>query len=286
MLQELQGVYIFSDETGKYKPYNFYIRVALILDTYNYGQLTENFIKLKEKYNIPLDKEFKFSYLWAIERYKQSKFIIKDKNLDYFKDYDVVNLKNFMYDCIKLLNDDYNPKIVVIYTYFYVTTIKSRLEIEKDFLKTLMLRIEDSCKNSNKFAAIYYDDCNYNENLILKESYRQIFLKSEYIKKYTHIKDSISHEDSSFSTGLQLVDFISGVIHSFLKSCLPENLTNYSYSNDLFTLISKWIRTVSSGSRGPWSISKTGFIPLYLGNKWDIYNLQYTIESKIKDRKV
>lgn len=281
MLQKLRGVYIFSDESGKYKSNNFYIRIALILNVDDYGNLTRNFIELKEKYGIPQNKEFKFSYLWVIKRYKAGALKIKDKDQNYFKNRDVVDLENFVSESIKLLAN-YNPKIIVVYTYFYLNTFKSRQAVEKDFLQTLMLRIEDSCKNCNQFAAIYYDDCNYNENLILKENYRKIFLESKYIKDYAHIKDSISHEDSAFSTGLQLTDFVSGIIHSFLKACLPENPADYSYSKKLFDLfISDWIRVVR-GNRGAWSIDKTGFIPLYLRNKWDVYNLTQIVESKIK----
>lgn len=283
MSDEISGVYVFSDESGKYKSNNFYIRVALILDIKIYGDLTNEFIKLKEKYGIPLDTEFKFSYLWVLEKYNKTKFNLTDHNLDYFKHHDIDALKNFVSDCIQLLNR-YNPKIIVIYTYFYITTIKPRLEIEKDFLQTLMLRIENSCKNCNRFAAIYYDDCNYENNIVLKKSYKEIFLKSAYIKKYSHIKDSISSEDSAYSTGLQLIDLVSGIVHSFLKTFIPDNITNYKYSKKLFDeCLFTWIRTVTS-YKGNLSKSKTGFIPLYLGNKWDSLNLQINITDYI-DRK-
>ena len=239
----------FSDEAGWLKKSSWYVRTLFLVNSNNYQKLTRNFIELKEKFKIPLDREFKFNWIWKIERHPEK---IKDKeNAYFFKRYDVDLLKQFVSESIQLL-DSINPCLIVVYTYIFGNLLKKKsdIEIEKDFMNVVLLRVEDELLDTDSLSIIFYDETNKKDKL--SQAYKKIFLRARFVEKYEHIKDSLSFEISKYSTGLQLADYVTAITHNFLRG--------YGFSEDVFKkYLFYWIRR-----KGNISIRKTGFIPIYL----------------------
>ena len=241
----------FSDEAGWLKKNSWYVRTLYLVDSDKYQKLSRNFIKLKEEFKIPLDREFKFNWLWKIERHPNK---IKEKEGAYFfKEYKASALKEFVSKSIRLL-DNINPCLIVVYTFIFENLLKKKsdTEIEKDFMNVILLRVEDELLDSDSLAIIFYDETKKKDKL--SQAYKKIFLSARFVEKYEHIKDSLSFEISRYSTGLQLADYVTAVTHNFLRG--------YSFSENLFKKhLFRWIRR-----KNKISIRRTGFIPLYLNS--------------------
>ncbi len=142
--------------------------------------------------------------------------------------------------------------IIVIWTYFFKSVFKDQSEIERDFLQTLMLRVEDELRERGENGIIIYDQANINK---LSKYYNKIYINGKFVKEYSHIKDSMSFEISTFSSGIQIVDYVSSIVYNSLRG--------YTESLYIFKEIIKSKIRKKSGML----LSQTGFIPLYLKHK-------------------
>ncbi|MBI2129436.1 DUF3800 domain-containing protein [Candidatus Woesearchaeota archaeon] len=241
---------VFSDESGNLEKDDYYVRVGLILDALKYADFTEKFNELKNKFKIPLDKEFKYSYLWFLHKKAN---ISKDKVYSFFKNrkYKVKTLKTFIKKSVLLLNS-FNPMIVLIFTYVYSKPPKEQVKIESDFLRALMLRLESELSETHSLGIIFYDELS-KQNILLS-AYNYLFENDQLpILGYNHIKDSLSFDVSTYSSGIQLADYIAGITRGCLKK--------YHFSKNLFKkVISKWVRRKSG-----YTVMQTGFVPFYFG---------------------
>jgi len=239
----------FSDESGEVKKNNWYLRTIFLVESQLYQQLSNEFRKIKTRYHIPIEKEFKFSWLWKLKKHKDK--IKETEKLYFFRDYNLQSLEEFISESIKLL-DKFNPILIVAYTFIFgkLSDIKKKIEIEQDYLKALLLRVEDELKENNSVGVIFYDEIN--EKKTLSEAYKKIYISARFIGEYTHIKDSLSFEISDYSAGLQIADYVTGITHNFLRG--------YTLSTDLFSeYLFKWIRRKDN-----LSIQSSGFIPFYM----------------------
>ena len=95
--------------------------------------------------------------------------------------------------------------------------------------------------DDNNLAILFLDPINNNTDYLIRESYRRIYLSGDFIKKYKHIKDSLSFELSHHSFGIQLADYCVGVFNSALKG--------FSKSTDIFrTILWQFVRKGFDGS--------------------------------------
>ena len=263
----LEGVKLaFSDESGKIKSKNWYVRIVYIVDSLDYKSISSEFISLKKEFNIPRDKEFKFNWLWKLEKHRKD---IKRRDPCYFfRHYKTDDLKEFIIRSIELL-DEFDPILIVVYTYIFGNFYKSQVEIEYDFMKTILARLEYEFSAQNSFGIIFYDESSHRD--ALSGAYKKIFINAKYVKEYAHIKDSLSFDISKYSAGIQLADYIAGITHNFLR--------NYRYSSDIFKrYLFNWIRRVDK-----LSIKRTGLIPLYLEKTEIGKNILIDISKKINE---
>jgi len=242
--------FIFSDEAGWIKPEKYYLRTALMIEENAYFQLQHQFIELKKEYGIPPNEEFKASDVWHLLKYQEKGIPLPKKDrhrLEKYTKNHYPHYWDFILRSLELIPN--TSSIVVVWTYFFNTPPKAQEEIEKDFLQVLMLRIEDELKERDKYGIILYDESSMNA---LSHYYSIIFHEGKFVHEYSHIKDSIAFEVSTFSSGIQIVDYVASVIHNSLRG--------YTYSINAFN---EYIKPLLRWNKKR-SIIQTGFIPLYL----------------------
>lgn len=149
---------IFSDEAGIMDPDEYYLRCAVIIPEENYFTIQQKFFELKNKYGIPLEEELKASDIWFLKRYQTKGINLPKKDRDRLQKYinkDYTYYLEFIEESLKLLPDD--AVIIVVWTYFFDKVFKDQSEIEKDFLQTIMPRIEYELKEQKERGIIFYD---------------------------------------------------------------------------------------------------------------------------------
>jgi len=242
--------FIFSDESGGIKAESYYLRTALMVNAGGYFQLQRQFIELKKEYGIPLDEEFKAADVWHLLKYQENGTPLPKRHKQRLEKYTKKHYSyywEFILKSLELIPD--TSTIIAVWTYFFNTPFKAQEEIEKDFLQVLMLRIEDELKEQGRHGIILYDQSSIEK---LSNYYNLIFHEGKFVNSYTHIKDSIAFEVSTFSSGLQIVDYTASVIHNSLRG--------YGHS---VTAFKKYIRPIIRRNEGR-SLIQTGFIPLYV----------------------
>jgi|GEM_PF-5043491 len=246
--------FIFSDEAGRIGVGNYYLRSVVVIPEKEYFKASNEFLSLKEEYGIPKDEELKTSDIWFLKicQEKNSPNLEKRCNKR-LKKYLVDSKKGYEYymefleKSLKLIPR--SSVIIVVWTYFFERVFKNQRDIERDFLQTIMLRIEDELKEQGKRGIILYDVAFLKP---LSRFYSEIFLRGEFVEKYSHIKDSIAFEVSTYSFGIQVADYISNIVLNALRG--------YKESRCLFI---KYVRPKLRKKEAV-SILRTGFIPLYL----------------------
>ena len=224
------GIYFaFSDESGAYKKekgkkflkkHPYFIRATYIIKGTEWKLLSQTYRNLKEKYRIPLNKELKWSYIWSLRSYqKNNKSIPTDKPFYFLKDIDYHELINFVEETLYLLNHHLSyAKIIITVTFNNSDLNFSDVEIYKMHLQDLMQRIEMELQSSEEnLAVLFLDPISEEKDKLLREAYHSLYMEDDFIKRYSHIKDSLNFENSHQSVGIQLADYIAGCFSGFLK---------------------------------------------------------------------
>jgi len=258
--------FIFSDESGHVKENDYYLRSALIIPEEEYFKSSKEFFKLKEGYGIPLDDELKIPDIWTLKQYNEVvnkggdgkikgkyKRLIKNKPWIIKENRGYEDYLEFLENSLALLPE--TTCIIIAWTYFFGTTFKSQDEVEIDFLKTIMLRIEDCLREREEYGIIIYDEGFFKE---ISRAYNHIFFNPQYFESYSRIKDSIAFEISKYSFGLQLSDYVSNVTYNAMRGFSPSKELFQKYLNP------KVRRTKSH------SVRQTGIIPLFVSKYREI----------------
>ncbi len=220
--------FAFSDECGDYRSerstyfntsHPFYIRSSLLMKSNDWLSLQKKFLTIKEKYNIPIEKEVKWSYLWSLwyHKVKNNEKIAENKPYYFLREFEIETLAKFIKDSLMLVSD--------IEASITITVFPNESNIdyqERNFLKmhiqNIMQRIEMEIQSSNNnLCVLFVDPINPDKDRLLRNAYHDIFIAGDFIKEYKHIKDSLNMEFSHHSIGIQLADYIAGAFTGFLK---------------------------------------------------------------------
>lgn len=216
----------FSDECGSYsqertsyqnKIHPYYIRALFLIDGDDYKWLTESFKYLKEKYGFP-QKEIKWAYIWSLRSCQNNSQSPKSSKDYYFlKDFDYHNIIDFAEESLLLLNE------INSQTIYTITNNSSAVNYtEKHLLKmhitTMLQRVQYATQNnSSDLAVLFFDPIGDKNSKLLREIYFDIYNNGDFVKNYSHIKDSLNLEYSHHSTGIQIADFLAGTMSGVLK---------------------------------------------------------------------
>ena len=217
--------FAFSDECGQYRTERsegflkgspFYVRSALLINAENWKKLNEDFLILKEKYGLRKTDEIKWSYVWSLHKYlKDRKPIPEDKEFKRFESLGPEKLINFIADSLKLLLP-INAKIVLTITDNRLCPRYTEVNLLKMHLQNVMQRLEMEMQLNDDLCVIFFDNCGGNDHL-LRIGYNKLYLEGDRFVEFSHLKDSLNVELSHHSAGIQIADYVTGVVVSALR---------------------------------------------------------------------
>jgi hypothetical protein len=220
--------FAYSDEYGAYKKekkyqflkaHPFYIRSVILLESSEWKTLNTQVVELKKTFNIPQNREIKWSYLWSLRNHAKTNTPIKPTQEYYFlKDFDYHDLIDYVEKCITTYTNLNYKKI-----FFTITENTSIGETDEQIMYKMHLtniaqRLQYEFQSHNDLAVLFLDTVNNNIDNILKKSWHQIYCDGDFVKKYSCIKSSTYIEYSNQSIGIQIADYIAGAIGSFFIS--------------------------------------------------------------------
>jgi len=226
--------FAFSDECGLYNPikpnlkvHPFYIRSTLIIKASEWKTLNIKFNNLKDEFELPKNKEIKWAYLWNLRMHQRKRLEIKNnKEFKFLENYDYHKLLEFVDRALSLMNELEYKKIILTFTKNKNNSKYSEPAILKMHLQEHMQRIEMELQaNSNNLAVLFFDPVSAKTDKLLRDIYHELTNSGDFIKKYSHIKDSLNIEQSHQSVGIQIADYISGTFSSMLKGTASNNYT-------------------------------------------------------------
>ncbi len=220
--------FCFSDECGDYmtgmskdqlQVHPFYLRTTLIINSSEWKKLNNSFRDLKTKYSLPLTRELKWSYLWAIKKFQDNNRKIKDKSeLKFLENHSYETLIQFVEESLLLLNNLKEKKVIATYTKNTLKNTINQKDILSLHLKEHIRRLEMELQsNANNLGVLFIDPVDNNKNALFRNIYNELFEQGDYISNYKSIKDSLNIENSHHSVGIQIADFVSGTFNSILK---------------------------------------------------------------------
>ena len=229
--------FCFSDECGSYSDrmttkqihaHPYYVRGVIMIDATEWRSLNQRFRKLKEDYLIPQDREFKWAYLWLMNKQNISQ---NDNNLGFFRrQNNKADFFNFVENAVKLVCELSFVKIILTYS---INSGEHHKETNlfKFHFQDILRRIEMEIQSGDNLAVLFVDPVNNEKNEQFKNLYYELINSNDFIKHYSHVKDSLVIENSHQSVGIQLADFICGIYNSILKK---DELHSYDFATKLF----------------------------------------------------
>jgi hypothetical protein len=208
----------------------------------DWKKLNLKFREIKKEFNLPLEKEIKWSYLWSLWKYQRNSQNIPENEQFYFlKDRDYKDLINFVDSSLMLLSDLNYVKIIITITSNVHCPRISENDIFKMHIQDSMGRIEMELQGQEDNLCVFFiDPVSEERNKFFRDIYFYLYQRGDFIQNYSHIKDSLNLEYSHQSAGIQFADYIAGSFGGFLKG--------YKSSKKIFNnRIRPHLRTGSNG---------------------------------------
>lgn len=233
----------FSDECGSYQiektkkylsAHPQYIRSTLLIKADEWKVLNKSFIDLKTMYDLPLEKEIKWAYLWQLRNCQIKKQVVPaNKDFKFLERYDYHDLIEFVDKCLDLLNALEYKKIIISHTDNVNCSKINEKAMLKMHLQEHMQRIEMEIqtRSEENLAVLFFDPVCEKTDKLLRDIYFELFNSGDFIDSYKHIKDSLNIEHSHQSVGIQLADYISGAFSAFMKG---RSSPNYDRGKQIF----------------------------------------------------
>lgn len=241
-----------SDESGGFRksasqrfirsnPY--YSRATVLTKAEDWKALRQRLSNLREKYNLPAGVEVKWSQIWSIVKHERNGEQISP-NREYYLISSYLSssqILDFADEVLQFMgNIDYCKIIITASDNNIPITIPESWHLER-YLQEHMQRIEMELQNdSENLAVLFADHLSQDKDKYLCDAYHEIFKSGDFIRQYSHIKDSLNFEYSHHSAGIQLADFIAGCFNGILRG--------FDQSTNIFRArIKPYLRTDSRG---------------------------------------
>lgn len=227
-----------SDESGSFRrkmskryirSHPYYVRATVITLGSDWKELRNQLTSLRERFRIPNIVEVKWSYIWSIWKHNKNNEKIHKKKpyciLGNICRYD--ELLDFVSHLFEILaNLSYKKIIISVSDNNVPIGVPEEWHLERH-LQEHMQRIEMELQASqDNLAILFADHISAEKNKALRNAYFKIFQSGDFIRNYSHIKDSLNIEYSHQSAGIQLADFIAG--------CFAGMLRKFDFSTKLF----------------------------------------------------
>ncbi len=235
--------FLFSDECGAYmrKPnegfllsHPYYVRTSLFIPSSEYRNLSQRYFDLKKEYELPIEREIKWSYLWSLRiKQKHGKEISKGDELYFLKTYDYHRLINFVEEGVRLISNTPGSMILATVSRNHENWKMERKRFYEMHIENHMQRLQfEMTDNGYDLAVMFFDSVNSKINKLLREIYAGLISINRFEVEFSHIKDSLNIEYSHQSVGVQMADLAAGVVNSFFKA--QHNPGNYERGLKMF----------------------------------------------------
>jgi hypothetical protein len=220
--------FVFSDEAGGYKErrdarylqgHPYYVRSAIIISDKDWLKLKDRFLRLKEEYGLPIDKEIKWNYIWSLKQQRERREEISErKRYHFLRDVSTESLIAFVSDCCSLMRDCEYCRLIFTVTFNQTDLTIPKTMLDNWHLEELMPRIEMEMESKpDNLAILFFDSSNPRNDNALREQYKNTYYQGPFIERYKHIKDSCSFELSHHSFGIQMADYAAGIFNGSLR---------------------------------------------------------------------
>lgn len=217
----------FSDECGTYmskrtqkqnKIHPFYVRSLFLMDGNDYKLLSDKFKALKNEFGLP-QKEIKWAHIWSLRScQKNNKTPKESKDYYFLKDFDYHRIIDFAESSLLLLLDLNSCKTIYTITNNNSDAKFSEKDLFKMHITSLLQRTQyETQLKDDDLTVLFFDPIGDKKSKLLRETYFDIQSNGDFVKEYSHIKDSLNLEYSHHSAGIQIADFLAGVITGVLK---------------------------------------------------------------------
>jgi len=228
----------FIDESGSYKKYRsdsfnkrypYYVKSCFLIKDTKWKELSCFKKYLCEKYNIGLLDELKWCHLWMLNRRdKRGRKMSYSRNEEFLKKITFGTAENFVKEFIAEL-PSFEP--IIIFTITPNCVFFDRVDemaLEKMHFQDITQRIqmEMDSKEGDNLAIIFADQLSKEIENEVKDRYHTFYQFGDFIKEYNNVMDSINFQYSHHCCGIQMADFLAGILVGFLRE--------YTFSTDIF----------------------------------------------------
>lgn len=212
--------FFFIDDQGDVNNNQKWLLLGgLLISVQDYHHLSREIKKYNEKILKNDVREVKWSDLSAVSYLKNKEQNIKEnKSFAYLKDFSIQELDDFIKGFFQLLNK-YNYLIILSVTNKEYFDVKPSLKFIELQIEDLLQRVQYEIQNSSSLAIFVHDSrSKRQDNKKIKNIYKSLMSNSRFVQDYKNIIDNLFIEDSHLNSGIQISDFIVGVISGTLRS--------------------------------------------------------------------
>ena len=248
----------FSDENGDYQilrsnrfksAHPYYVRSTMLINASDWKSLETAYREIKSKYNLPLNKEVKWSYLRSIYKYRKNGKNISEREPFYFlREFPTDEHKRFLLESLGILCSLETCKLIFTVTCNTRCPRIDEKRLIKMHIQEAMQRIEMEIQHKkDNLCVLFVDPVSNRKDRVLRDAYSELYQNGDIIERYGHIKDSLNIEHSHHSVGIQMSDFLAGSFVSALKG--------YDFGTQIYSdIVSKLVRRNSDGRVGGYGI--------------------------------
>jgi len=239
-----QTFFAYSDEYGLYKEqktdkylraHPFYIRSVILLDSNEWKMLDSKVRSLKRKHGLPQDGEVKWAHLWSLRRHQtDGKEIPKKQPFYFLRDIDYHVLIAYVDEVLAFYSGLSSSKVIFTVTDNNEAGSISAERLYQMHMTNIAQRLQYDLQSSGSLAVLFFDSVSESADRLLKDAWHTISSGSDYVRQYTSIKRSAYIEHSHQSPGMQVSDYVAGVIGSFIKAQVSGQQTNYARGISMF----------------------------------------------------
>jgi hypothetical protein len=229
--------FAFSDEYGCYRQdrgraflraHPYYARATFTMPSDEWKALNVGFCDLKRAYELPVDREIKWAYLWSIRsHYYREEPVPPGRDYSFLAGHNFEELKAFVQESLRLLNTLSSVRVMITVTDNSNCDRIREKYIHKMHLQEVMQRIQmDMEAREENLCVMFVDPVSAEHDQTLRSAYSELYHEGDFVN-YTHIKDSLNIEYSHHSVGIQLADYVAGTFVGFTR--------RYAASEEIFT---------------------------------------------------
>lgn len=210
--------FFFIDEQGTLNnDHKWLLRGGFLVDVYDYLKVNKRIKKLNFEL-LNENREIKWSHI-SIAIYLKNKNKTLGEDINYLEKFSVEQLEAYLDSFFQILSE-FDLKIIVNVS--EKTEVIKFIKKQESFIKMQLQNLMQRCQyagQEDKFVTILvHENENTNkDDKIKKDVYKEIINSDSFIKDYSLIVDNLFIEFSNLNIGIQVADFVVGVMSATLR---------------------------------------------------------------------